>query len=60
MPLLPAPTQRVKVGRHDVTPEVSAAVVLVSLVAQEQQLPTGGDDGGHPVRPVGLASHAYL
>lgn len=30
--VLPAPTQRVEVCRHDVTPEVCTAVILVSLV----------------------------
>lgn len=43
-----------EVSRHDVTPEVGAAVVVVTFVSQEEQLATGGDDGGHPVGLVGL------
>lgn len=52
--LLQAPAQGVEVSRHDVTPEVGAAVVVVTFVSQEEQLATGGDDGGHPVGLVGL------
>lgn len=33
LPMLPAPAQRVEIRRHDVTPEVGTAVVLVPLVA---------------------------
>lgn len=58
--MLTAPAQRVEVCRHDVTPEVCPAVILVALVAQQQQLATCGDDVGHPVRAVGLGAHAHL
>lgn len=60
-----APAHRVQLRRHDVAPEVGLAVVAVAAEAQQQQLPAGGDDGGHPegvrAAPVGhLQLHAGL
>lgn len=47
--VLRAPSHRVQLGGHDITPEVSLAVVSVAAEAQQQQLAARGDDGGHPV-----------
>lgn len=44
-----APAHRVQLRRHHVAPEVGLALVAVAAEAQQQQLPAGGDDGGHPV-----------
>lgn len=57
--VLSAPAKRMQVGGHDVTPEVCSAVVLVTLITQQQQLPAGGDDGGYP-EAFGFALHTYL
>lgn len=47
--VLCAPAYWVEFGSHDITPEVGLAVISVATEAQQQQLATGGDDGGHPV-----------
>lgn len=47
--VLRAPAHRVQLGGHHVAPEVGLAVVSVPAEAQQQQLATRGDDGGHPV-----------
>lgn len=44
-----APAHWVQLRRHDVAPEVGLTLVAVAAEAQQQQLPAGGDDGGHPV-----------
>lgn len=54
------PANWVKLGRHDVTPEVGLAVVAVATVAQQQQLATGSDDGGHPVAVATTATAALV
>lgn len=48
--VLCAPPHRVQICYHHVAPEIGPAVLAITTVAQEQQLPAGGDDGGHPVR----------
>lgn len=48
--VLRAPPHGVQICYHHVTPEVSPPVLPITTVAQKQQLPTGGDDSGHPVR----------
>lgn len=59
--VLLTPADGVQVSRQDVTPEVSLAVLAVAVVAQQQQLPARGDDGGHPVGVlVRLDSHLQL
>jgi len=63
--VLGAPAHRVQLCCHDITPEVGLAVVAVAAVAQQKQLATCGDDGGHPVCvravPIGyLQFHAWL
>lgn len=59
--VLLAPADGVQVSCQDVTPEVGFAVLAVAVVAQQQQLPTRGDDGGNPVGVlVRLDSHFQL
>ena len=59
--VLRAPPHGVQVCNHHITPEVSPAVLPVSTVTQQQQLPAGGDDRGHPVRVrVLLVGHLQL
>lgn len=48
--VLRAPPHRVQIRYDYVTPEVGPAVLPVTTVAQKQQLPTRGNDRGHPVR----------
>lgn len=55
-----APANRVQFGCHDVAPEVGLAVVAVATVAQQQQLATGSDDGGHPVGVATTATAALV
>lgn len=55
-----APADWVQLGRHDVAPEVGLAVVAVAAVAQQQQLATGSDDGGHPVGVAAAAAAALV
>lgn len=56
-----APAHWVQLSCHDITPEVSLAVITVATEAQQEQLATGGDDGGHPVRVgAALISHFKL
>lgn len=56
--VLRAPAHGVQVCCHHVAPEVCPALVPVAAVAQQQELPAGGDDGSHPVRVwVALVGH---
>lgn len=63
--VLRTPAHRMQLCSHDVTPEVSAALVIVATVAQQQQLATCCDDGSNPVcvsaTPIGhLQLHPSL
>lgn len=59
--VLLTPADGVQISCQDVTPEVSLAVLAVAVVAQQQQLPARGDDGGNPVGVlVRLDSHFQL
>lgn len=59
--VLCAPPHGVEIRDHHVTPEVGPAVLAVATVTQKQQLPTRGDDRGHPVRVgVVLVGHLQL
>lgn len=59
--VLLTPADGVQVSSQDVTPEISLAVLAVAVVAQQQQLPARGDDGGDPVGVlVRLDSHFQL
>lgn len=55
-----APANWVQLGRHDVAPEVGLAVLAVAAVAEQQQLTTGSDDGGHPVGVAATATAALV
>ena len=57
-----APADRVDVGRRDVTPEVSARVLVVAVVTQPQQLAARHQDRRQPVgvAAVRLVLHLKL
>lgn len=59
--VLCTPANWVQLSCHDITPEVSLAVLAVATEAQEQQLATCSDDGGHPISVwVALIGHFEL
>lgn len=47
--ILLTPPNGVKVSFPDVTPEVRSPVLSIAIVAEEEQLLTGSNDGGNPV-----------
>ena len=56
--ILLTPPNGVEVSLPDVTPEVCSPVVPVAIVAEEEQLLTGGNDGGNPVGfRIGFHNH---
>ena len=60
LPVLTAPTNGVDFTGGEVTPKVLRAILLITLIAQPEQRPTGDDDGGHPVGTRGgLVGHLH-
>ena len=47
--ILLTPPNGVQVSLPDVTPEVCSPVLPIAIIAEEEQLLTGGNDGGDPV-----------
>ena len=57
--ILFTPPNGIEVSLPDVTPEVCSAILPVAIVPEEEQLLTGGNDGGNPVG-FRISFHSHL